>query len=153
MTLSWFTPTSKNPFLVSISVGHGRKDDPSSAYRVCRSYIDQTKEFGINVPLLQQKEIVLKIGSTHSDEVDKFTETGMTKMPSKIIKAPLIEECCINVECKVIDQFETGDHTVFIGEPIAISVNEDFFAEGKIAEKYRDKAQLIHAADVIGDRY
>lgn len=149
ITLTWITPTSHVPFLITASVGNGGKEKNPDAYRACHSLIDETKEFGLNIPTIELMEAVVKVGTTHSDEVDKFTEAGLTLMESKKISAPLVSECFLNCECKVIQQFVTGDHTVFVAEPVAAYIDDDVLVEDKFAQKYCDKSNRIYLGDVI----
>ena len=72
ISLGWAAPTSFVPFLLTASVGSGGKETGPRAYRVCYSLINETKEFGLNVPTVGLIEAVGKVGSTHSDEIDKF---------------------------------------------------------------------------------
>lgn len=149
ITVSWMTPTSHVPLLLMVSVGSGGKETGVFAYRVCYSFINETKEFGLNVPTIELTEAIGKVGSTHSDEVDKFAENGLTPMASRKISAPLITECFLNIECKVLQQFVTGDHTVFVAEPVAAYLDDDVIVDGKFAEKYRDKSTQVHIGDFI----
>ena len=36
--------------------------------------------------------------------------------PAKRIRAPMIANCALNVECRVVATYLVGDHTLFIGE-------------------------------------
>lgn len=147
--ISWMMPTSHQPLLIAASVGHGGKETGDFAYRVSYSLINETKEFGLNVPAVELMDSIIKVGTTHSDEVDKFKEGGFTRMPAEHIAAPLIAECFMNIECKVIDQFPTGDHTIFLAEPLKVHVDEDVIVNGKFAEKYYSKDQQAHITEVI----
>jgi|GEM_PF-1723131 len=149
IAVSWMTPTSHEPLLLMASVGSGGKETGDRAYRVCYSLINETKEFGLNVPTVDLTEAIVKVGTTHSDEVDKFAETGLTPMASRKINAPLISECFMNIECKVLQQFDTGDHTVFVAEPLLVYVDDDVIVDGKFAEKYRDKNKQVHLEEII----
>ena len=149
ITVTWMTPTSHVPLLLMTSVGSGGKETGDFAYRVCYSLINETKEFGLNLPTIELMETIAKVGTTHSDEVDKFAETGLTPLASKKISAPLISECFLNVECKVIQQFVTGDHTVFVAEPLAVYIDDDVIVDGKFTEKYRAKSNQVHLGDFI----
>ena len=53
------------------------------------------------------------------------------------------------MECKVTDEYVTGDHTVFVAEPILVLLNEDVLVDGNFSEKYRSKHQQIHLGDII----
>ena len=153
VVVSWVTPTSNMPLLFSASVGSGGIETGVVAYRYCYSLIAETKEFGINVPTVDLVDAVLKTGTTHSNEVDKFAEAELTSMPSTKIAAPLIEECYINIECQVVDQLVTGDHTVFVGKPVAVHMNDDVFKDGAFTEKYRDKNNMLHFCDALSTMY
>jgi len=147
ITVCWLTPTSHDPLLFTVSVGNGEKD--TEAYRVCHSLINESKELGINVPTPELTEAILKVGTTHSDEVDKFAETGLTPMPGTVINAQMISECFMNIECKVIDQIVTGDHTVFVAKPVAARMDEDVMIDGKFSEKYTDKNNQVQICELI----
>ena len=149
IALSWMTPTSHEPLLFTVSVGNGGKGTGDTAYRACYSLINETKEFGLNIPTPKLTDAITKVGTTHSDEVDKFAETGLTPMESRKIGAPLITECFLNIECKVIEQFVTGDHTVFVAEPVAAYMDEDLMVNGKFSEKYHDKSNQLQICDFI----
>ena len=147
ITVGWMMPTSHIPFLLLVSVGNGERNEES--FRACHALIDETKEFGLNVPTPSLTEQLGKVGTTHSDELDKFKEAGLTPLKSTVIDAPMISECFLNLECKVIDQVITGDHTVFVGEPVAAFVEDDLIVDGKFSEKYFDKKNQVHMSDFI----
>lgn len=147
ISASWVAPTSHEPLLITASIGNGEKG--TEAYRFCHSLINETKEFGLNLPTPELTDAILKVGTTHSNEVDKFAETGLTPMQSNKIKAPMIEECFMNIECKVIDQITTGDHTVFVAKPVAAFMNADVMTDGKFREKYTNKNNQVQICELI----
>lgn len=149
LTASWMTPTSHFPLLLTISVGNGREGSEEDNYRSSYALIEETLEFGLNLPSKQLIEVVGKIGTLHSNQSDKYAETGLTAMDSKIIKASLIKECYLNMECKVTDEYVTGDHTVFVAEPVFVRLDEDVFTDGKFSEKYRSKQNQVHFGDIV----
>ena len=146
---SWMTPTSHSPFLLSISVGNGKEGPEDESYRASYALIEETTEFGLNLPLIDLIDAVRKIGSLHSNQVDKYAETSLTAFESKMIKAKLIKECYLNIECKLTDEYVTGDHTVFIAEPVYAHIDHDVLADGKLTEKYRSKDKQIHFLDIF----
>ena len=149
LTASWMTPTSHFPLLITLSVGNGQENSNPQDYRASHALIQDTAEFGLNLPSRELIETVGKIGTLHSNQVDKYAETGLTAMNSKIIKANLIKECYLNMECKVIDEFVTGDHTVYVAEPVVVHIDEDVLVDGKFSKKYRSKQNQIHFGDII----
>ncbi|MCD5417209.1 flavin reductase family protein, partial [Candidatus Bipolaricaulota bacterium] len=63
---------------------------------------------------------------THSGrDVNKFKELGLTAMTARIVSPPLIDKCIVNMECKVVDQLDTGDHTIFVGEIITSYLSDE----------------------------
>jgi len=149
IAVSWMTPTSHEPLLFLVSVGSGGKETGDRAYRVCYSLINETKEFGLNVPTPKLTDAIVKVGTTHSDEVDKFAEAGLIPMPASKISAHLISECFLNIECKVLAQFVTGDHTVFVAEPVAVFMDDDVMVDGKFSEKYHDKSNQVQLCEFV----
>jgi flavin reductase (DIM6/NTAB) family NADH-FMN oxidoreductase RutF len=147
ITACWVTPTSHSPFLFTASIGNG--EEGTEAYRFCHSLINETKEFGLNVPTPDLTEAILKVGTTHSNEVDKFAETGLTPQPGKKIGVPMIAECFMNIECEVLVQFITGDHTVFVSRPVAAYMNQDVIVDGRFSVKYHDKKNQVQICDLI----
>ena len=49
---------------------------------------------------------------------DKFDTFGLTPVPAKKIKAPLIAECLANIECQVTDVSLVRKYTLFILKPV-----------------------------------
>ncbi len=147
ITACWISPTSHNPLLLTASIGNGEKD--TEAYRFCHSLISDTREFGLNIPTPNLTEAIFKVGTTHSNEINKFEEAGLTPLPGTKIKAQLIAECFMNIECKVTGQIITGDHTVFVAEPVAAFMDEDVIENGKFSDKYHNKKNQVQICDLI----
>jgi flavin reductase (DIM6/NTAB) family NADH-FMN oxidoreductase RutF len=59
---------------------------------------------------------VVEIGNCSGQEVDKFKTFGLTPIPGKKVKAPLIAECLANIECRVVDTWRK--HNLFILEGV-----------------------------------
>ena len=61
--------------------------------------------------------------------MDKFKEMHLTALPSSIVKAPLIGESPMNLECRVTDVKELGSHDMFIAEVVAVHADEKYMDE------------------------
>ena len=116
ITLGMYMPISSRPPLVCIGVA------PS---RYSHGLIGETGEFVVNVPSIGLEEQMHYCGVKSGRDVDKFAETGLTAIPSLKVKPPRIEECFGHLECKVVQRHVCGDHTLFVGEVVATSVDED----------------------------
>jgi len=107
MPAGWCMHTSGVPSMLAVSVGHTR---------YTHKLINQTKEFVIALPNKDMIDIINFTGSCSGRDTDKFKEANIKTEKSKIVKCPLIADATINFECKLINQCESGDHTIFVGE-------------------------------------
>lgn len=94
--------------------------------------IKEQGEFTVNLPKASMLRQVMGCGTcTGRDGTDKFEKFGLTALPSKQVKPPIIEECPVNLECKVVGFHSVGDHDLFIGEVLLEHIDEDALnAEG-----------------------
>ncbi|MFP4286208.1 MAG: flavin reductase family protein [Candidatus Izemoplasmataceae bacterium] len=61
------------------------------------------KDFTINVPNEGELKEALKIAGTKSGrDINKFKEAKLTQKKATLIDTPLIKECPLNYECKII---------------------------------------------------
>ena len=131
ITLAWAMPTSIQPPLVAISI---------APRRYSYDLIKETEEFVVNIPTMELLKETLYCGRKSGRSHDKFKETGLTSMPAKKVKPPIIQECIAHLECKLHGQFKTGDHTIFVGKVIKAYANKGVFAD-----KYDPgKAKMIY---------
>ena len=87
--------------------------------------ICRTREFVINLPGEEQVEAIQLCGTKSGREVDKFSACGFTAVKGSQINAPLIKECTVNFECVVRHIIGAGSHDVFMGEVLAVQVDEE----------------------------
>ena len=59
-------------------------------------------------------------------EHNKFSEMGLTAFPASKVKAPLIKESPVNIECVVKEIKELGSHHMFISEVVAVNADEEY---------------------------
>jgi len=86
--------------------------------------ISESREYVINHPTRKLIEKADYCGSVSGRNVDKFAEAGLTAVPASVVRPPLIGECIINLECKVLSIQEIGDHDLFLGEVVAAHADE-----------------------------
>ena len=90
--------------------------------------INRTMDFGVNIPTLEQLEQSDVCGSISGRNCNKFEEVGWTPQPSLEIKSPLIEECPVSMECKLVQTAHLGNHDWLMGEIVAVHADEAFLA-------------------------
>ena len=95
-------PVSSDPPIFMIAV---RKE------RYSHELIEKSREFVINVPSIDLVEQTDFCGTTSGRTIDKFKETRLTAVPGSKVKTPIIKECPINIECRLLSVQPVGDHT------------------------------------------
>lgn len=80
--------------------------------------LKKTKECVINIPTVELAKQVVACGNTSGRNVDKFKKFGLTPSAAAYVRAPLIDECYANLECKVIDTKLVTQYNLFIVEVV-----------------------------------
>lgn len=109
MTLDWHTPLSFEPMLYAIAVAKARF--------TCQ-LIQKSKVFVVNFMSRRDEKAVLYCGRHSGRDKDKFLKAGLEKEEAEKISCPRIKNALGFLECKVVNQVETGDHILFIGEVV-----------------------------------
>ncbi len=108
------------------------------------SLITKTREYVVNLAPASLLDKLMICGRVSGRDVDKFEKSGLTPLPATKVKPPLIAECPINVECKVLDIQIIGDHDMFLGEVVAQHVDEEVLDEnGNITVEKLDGFALV----------
>ena len=132
LTIAWTGVICSNPPMVSISVRPTRH-----SYNM----LIETGEFVINIPTSNQVRQLDYCGVVSGSEVDKFSACKFTLAKGRKVKAPLIAECPVNLECKILKRDELGSHTMFLAEIVDVHVSKALISEkGRLA---LEKAKLI----------
>ena len=113
--------------------------------RYSHELITANREFVINLPTTALVSQIRACGSVSGRKVDKFATYGLTPLKASNVLPPLIAECPVNLECRVISIQEVGDHDLFLGEVLAEHVNSDLLDEtGKIIVDRLDPLCYLH---------
>ncbi|HZW49414.1 MAG TPA: flavin reductase family protein [Bacillota bacterium] len=92
----------------------------------------RTREFVINLITEDQCEVLDWCGRVSGREHNKWQEAGLTPVAAQKVKAPLIAECPINIECKVTQVLELGSHFMYLAEIVAVNADEKYLRDGKL---------------------
>jgi flavin reductase (DIM6/NTAB) family NADH-FMN oxidoreductase RutF len=92
--------------------------------RYSHQLISETREYVVNLPTCEIAEQVWYCGSVSGRTVSKFLQSGLTPVSAQRVRPPLIAECPVNLECKVLGVQEIGDHDLFLGEVVVQHVDE-----------------------------
>ena len=121
ITVSWIGTVASTPPCLAIGV---------RPHRYSHAAIKEQREFVVNIPNRELLSAVDYCGrmSRHRTS-DKFAETGLTPAPASQVASPLIAECPVNIECRLIHSLELGSHTLFVGQILAVHVDEELLDE------------------------
>jgi flavin reductase (DIM6/NTAB) family NADH-FMN oxidoreductase RutF len=123
LTVAWCGINCSDPETVHVSIRPERH-----SYRM----ISESGCFTVNIPTVEMTSIVDMCGVISGSEGDKFEKAGLTAAPARVVHAPLVAECPINLECVVRNQISVGVHHMFIGEVVAKHADEDVLTDGKL---------------------
>jgi flavin reductase (DIM6/NTAB) family NADH-FMN oxidoreductase RutF len=118
LTIAWIGILSSTPPTIGISL-HQR--------RYSLGLIRENQEFTVNFPSAGQFREVDYCGITSGRKHHKAKELGFTLLPGAVINTPIIQECPYNIECKVTQEIELGEYTLFMAEIVETHVDEAHF--------------------------
>ena len=120
MTAAWCGIVASTPPAISVAVRPAR---------FTLTGISANNTFSVNVPSadLVDKVDFCGIYSGHKVDKSKVFEVDYGQLAT----APLIQECPVNLECRVIHTLDLGSHILFIGEIVETYVNEDCLTDGR----------------------
>jgi flavin reductase (DIM6/NTAB) family NADH-FMN oxidoreductase RutF len=114
--------------------------------------ISRSGEYVVNMPTTQIMEEVDRCGTASGRKVDKFSEFGLTPVPATVVKPPLIAECPVNLECRVMGIEEIGDHDMFKGEVVAAHVDDYLLDErGRVCPDRLDVLCFMYCFNFGGE--
>lgn len=120
ITIAWAGTICSNPPMVSISVRPERY-----SYQI----IKDTGEFVINLTTKELAYATDYCGVKSGRDVDKFKEMNLTAIQGTEVKAPLIGESPVSLECKVREIKALGSHDMFIADVVAVHADEKYMDE------------------------
>lgn len=133
LTIAWTGTVCSDPPMCYISVRHER-----------HSYdlIKRTGEFVINLTTTSLVHATDWCGVRSGREYNKFKEMHLTPQQGQVVKAPLIAESPLNIECRVRDIRSLGTHDMFLADVVAVD------AEDNLIDKTTGAFQLNHAQPI-----
>ena len=111
ITIAWTGTVCTDPPMCYISVRPSRHS---------YSIIKESGEFVINLTTAELARQTDWCGVRSGKKYNKFREMELTPLEADIVKAPLIKESPINIECRVKEILELGVHHMFLAEIVTI---------------------------------
>jgi flavin reductase (DIM6/NTAB) family NADH-FMN oxidoreductase RutF len=148
MTAAWSGIAASTPPMITVALQH---------HRHTLKGIRENGVFSVNVAganLVVQTDYCGMVSG--SSKTDKVKDCGFTVFYGKLKSAPLIEECPVNLECRVLHTLALGSHTLVIGQIEEVHVSEDCMSEGEPDPAKIDPIMYLTGADKsycrIGER-
>ena len=122
MTVAWGGVACGEPPMLSVAIRHARHTLKG---------IRQNMTFSANIPSAGQAKEADYCGIVSGSKADKAGACGFKVFYGKLQSAPLIEQCPVNLECRVVNILDLGSHSLVIGRIEETHVSEDCLTNGK----------------------
>lgn len=110
MAMSWHTMLEFEPPLVGCVISN--RNYSFDTLKVSRECV-------IAIPTVEIARKVVGCGNTSGRSVEKFSKFGLTPLPASRVKAPLVDECYANLECRIADTRMVSKYGLFVLEVVA----------------------------------
>jgi len=117
ITIAWTGTICSDPPMTYISIRPDRH-----SYDI----IKHTKEFVINLTTENLVKATDYCGVKSGRDFNKFKEMKLVPEKAVAVKAPLIKESPVNIECKVTNIIPLGSHHMFLGKVVAVNVDDQY---------------------------
>ena len=142
---SFFTGISANPpvicFSPMIRASDGMKKD------TLRN-IEATGEFVVNVVSEEFAQQMNICSTEFSPEVDEFAASGLTPVPSDLVKPPRVRESRVNMECRLLQVVHVSPEP--LGGSIVLGEVLRFHVDDAIFDDYRIDPDKLHPIGRMG---
>lgn len=115
ITVAWTGTICSDPPMCYISVRPERHS---------HDIIKRNGEFVINLATERLAFATDWCGVRSGKKFNKFIEMNLTPVKGQVVKAPLIYESPMNIECVVKDIIPLGSHDMFIAEVVAVNASD-----------------------------
>jgi len=130
---SFFTAVCPKPpvvcFCNSIRVSDGSKKD------TLRN-VEATGEFVINVVSEDFAQQMVACSGDYPPDVSEFDISGLTPIPSDLVKPPRVKESRVQMECRLLQvvtvSTEPGGGSLVMGEVLRFHVDDSIINQGKV---------------------
>ena len=150
--VAWGGIACSSPPMISVSL---------RPYRHTYKGIKDNGVFSVNIPSVEQVTETDYCGIVSGAKNDKVKVCGFHIFYGVLNTAPLIEECPLNLECRVFKIEDLGSHNLIIGEIVECHVSAECLTDGQpdaaklkpFAYSEGSAAQYLAFGDVIGQAF
>lgn len=124
---SYFNAITNQPPLLGISVNQ-RGGQPKDTLR----NIEQTGEFVVNTVDEALGARMVEASGDWPEAVDEFALTGLTPVPSDLVRPPRVGEAPVCLECRLHRIIELGNAGFVVGEILRAHVRDEVLTAGLV---------------------
>ena len=117
ITIAWTGTVCTDPAMCYISVRRERH-----SYELIR----RTGEFVINLTTEALARATDWCGVRSGRDLNKFEAMGLTPLPGSEVKAPILAESPLSIECRVKQIIPLGTHDMFLAEVVAVQADDAY---------------------------
>lgn len=113
--------------------------------------IEATCEFVVNVVVDDIAAAMNATAAEYPADVDEFQVSGLTAVPSEVVRPPGVAESPVNMECRLNQVIAIGDasaHALVIGEIALMRIRDDIISGHRI-----DHSRLKPVGRLAGNMY
>jgi flavin reductase (DIM6/NTAB) family NADH-FMN oxidoreductase RutF len=89
--------------------------------------------FVVNLATNDYKETFDYLGSVSKRDEDKLKVKKINTKNGKVVNAPILSDCPVNIECTIVDSIVTGSHEMFVGKVEYVHADDTLLdSDGKI---------------------
>ncbi|MBI2212904.1 MAG: flavin reductase family protein [Acidobacteria bacterium] len=129
---SYFNGVSSTPPVLSVAVGPKR----GGAMKDTTRNVEANGELVINVVPRRIAEAMVKSSAEYAPDVSEFDVTGLTRLPSTIVRPPRVGECPVAFECRALQVVKVGKPelatSIILAEVVLLHVDDAVLTDGKV---------------------
>ena len=129
---SCFALICMKPVLLCVSISWKRDGQKKDTLK----NIEFSKDFIVNIVDETLAEAMNQASAEYPSNVDEFKEVGLTPVKGDIVKAPMVAESPVNMECRLAQILEFGEAprktSFIIGEVLRVHIKDELYVSGEI---------------------
>ena len=122
MAVAWCGIVNSEPPMISVAIRHNRY--------TLKGIMDKLT-FSVNIPSVDLVKETDYCGIASGSKVNKVEVCQFKVFYGKLNDAPLIEQCPVNLECKVVHILDLGSHSLIVGRIEETHISENCLTDGK----------------------
>jgi flavin reductase (DIM6/NTAB) family NADH-FMN oxidoreductase RutF len=118
MTAAWSGIACSEPPMISVAIRH---------HRYTFKGMQENMTFSVNVPSADQVKEVDFCGIKSGAKEDKARACKFKVFYGKVETAPMVEQCPVNLECRIEHMLDLGSHVLVVGKIEEVYVSGNCF--------------------------